>query len=60
MREGGREGGSGNAGAQKHTTNRNFVVNWKWKGLATLFGNSRSFTAACMGGRIAFFSFPPL
>ena len=37
-----------------------FYVNWKWKGLATLLGHSRSFTAACMGGKIAFSSFPPL
>ena len=27
---------------------------------ATSFGHSRSFTAACMGGKLAFSSFPPL
>ena len=37
-----------------------FYVNWKWKGRATSFGHSRSITAACMGGKLAFSSFPPL
>ena len=37
-----------------------FYVNWKWKGLATLFGHLRSFTAACTGGKLAFSGFPPL
>ena len=37
-----------------------FYVNWKWKGLATSLGHSRSITAACMGGKLAFSSFPPL
>ena len=35
-------------------------VNWKWKGLAALIGHSRGFTAACMGGKLAFSGFPPL
>ena len=35
-------------------------VRWKWKGPATSFGHSRSFTAACMGGKLAFSSFPQL
>ena len=30
------------------------------KAAATSFGHSRSFTAACMGGKLAFSSFPPL
>ena len=37
-----------------------FYVNWRWKGPAALFGQSRCFTAACMGGKLAFSSFPPL
>ena len=37
-----------------------FCVNWKWKGLATVSGYLRSFTAACMGGKLAFSGFPPL
>ena len=37
-----------------------FYVNWKWKGLAASFGHSRSFTAACLGGRLEFSSSPPL
>ena len=36
-----------------------FYVNWKWKGPATSFRHSRSFAAACMGGKLAFSSFPP-
>ena len=35
-------------------------VRWKWKGPATSFGHSRSFTAAWMGGKLAFSSFPQL
>ena len=35
-------------------------VNWKWKDLAALIGHSRGFTAACMGGKLAFSGFPPL
>ena len=37
-----------------------FYVNWKWKGLAASFGHWRGFTAACMGGKLAFPSIPPL
>ena len=37
-----------------------FYVNWKLKGLAALFGHTRSFTAACIGGKLAFSGFPPL
>ena len=37
-----------------------FYVNWKWKGLVTSFRHSRSITAAWMGGKLAFSSFPPL
>ena len=37
-----------------------FYLNWKWKGLATFIGHSRSLTAACMGGELAFSRFPPL
>ena len=37
-----------------------FYVSCKWKGLVTVFVHSRSFTAACMGGKLAFSSFPPL
>ena len=37
-----------------------FDVNRKWKGPAALFGHSRSLTAACEGGKLAFSSFPPL
>ena len=37
-----------------------FTLIWKWKGLAALFGRSRSFTAACVGGKLAFSGFPPL
>ena len=35
-------------------------VNWKWKGLATLIGHSHGFTAACMGGKLAFSGSPPI
>ena len=37
-----------------------FYVNWKLKGLAALFGHTRSFTAACIGGKLEFSGFPPL
>ena len=37
-----------------------FYVNWKWKGLTTTFEHPRSFTAACIGGKLSFSSFPPL
>ena len=37
-----------------------FYVRWKWRGLATSFGQSRGFTAACMVGKLAFSGFPPL
>ena len=36
-----------------------FMLIWKWMGLAALFGHSRSLTAACVGGKLAFSSFPP-
>ena len=37
-----------------------FYVNWKWKGLATIFGHSRSITAALRGGKLETAALPPL
>ena len=37
-----------------------FYVSRNWKGLATSFGHSRSFTAALIAGITAFSGFPPL
>ena len=37
-----------------------FYVNWKCKGLATIFGHSRSITAALRGGKLETAALPPL